>query len=293
MSIHCVNDTPYSFPRLPNDILTSDYLSNVTRVTLPSPMSVLPQYLCLLPSHNIDLSNQQFTTLSSATFPCLDWFYKVNLAYNMVTSVNMPTGNFSSLMSLDLSNNNLTSLPYSLLRPTPSSLSNLDLRNNSISAIDLFLYTLKNITVNLDGNPINNLTIINPQNVSIPISASNDSTSGVNVTLPLTLTGQSFILSDQVASTARFCTPAGVEAFLAARKLANASVQLDCSCASISLRMAYTSNGTSIIDRFTCINGTSPAIFTGLTSSSCPGALNLTATCGDPPVTYCSLVRAA
>ena len=285
MSILCLNGTNYNFPNLPNDSVINDYLATVTRVTLPTPISVLPPSLCSLPSREIDLSNQQFTTLSPATFPCLDQFRKVNLAFNRLSSVNEPTGNFTNLILLDLSNNNLTSLPYSLLRPTPSSLSNLDLRNNSISAIDLFLYTLKNISVNLDGNPINNLTIINPQNVSIPISASNDSTSGVNVTLPLTLNGQSFILSDQVASAARFCTPAGVEAFLAARKLANASVQLDCSCASISLRMAYTSNGTSIIDRFTCINGTSPAIFTGLTSSGCPGALNLTATCGDPPVT--------
>ena len=247
-------------------------------------MSVLPPSLCSLPSREIDLSNQQFTTLTTATFPCLDQFRKVNLAFNRLSSVNEPTGNFMNLISLDLSNNNLTSLPYSILRPTPSSLSNLDLRNNSIPAIDLFLYTLKNISVNLDGNPISNLTIINPQNISVTANSSNDTSSRVTVIFPAIVTGQPFILSDQVASTARVCTPAGIETLLAVTSLGSASIRLDCSCASISLRTTYTSNGTNITDRFTCMDGTSAATFNALTSSSCRSPLNLVVGCVDAPV---------
>ena len=287
MSILCLNGTNYNFTNLPNDSAFSDYLANVTRVTLPTPMSVLPPSLCSLPSREIDLSNQQFTTLSPATFPCLDQFRKVNLAFNRLSSVNEPTGNFMNLISLDLSNNNLTSLPYSILRPTPSSLSNLDLRNNSIPAIDLFLYTLKNISVNLDGNPINNLTIINPQNVSIPASASNDTSSRVNVTLPAIATSQPFILSDQVASTARVCTPASIATVLAVTSLASANIRLDCSCASIGLKMVYANSGTNITDYFTCMIGTSLATFNALTSSSCPSPLNLAVGCADIPVRLC------
>ena len=290
MSIRCVNDTPYSFPRLPEDLLISDYMTNITRVTLASPMSVLPEYLCSLPSRVIDLSFQQFTTLTPATFPCLDYFRTVNLASNMMTSVNMPSGNFTNLLSLDLSSNSLTSIPSSILRPSPSSLSFLDLRYNSITAIDLLLYTLRNITVNLDGNPINNQTIVNPSNITVPAISANDTGSRANLTLPPTAAAQPLILNDAAISTARVCTSAGVEAYIALTGFSNASIRLDCTCASISLKVLYESNGTRITDRFTCTNGTSAVNFTALTLSSCPNALNLTVGCLDPTLIVSSLI---
>ena len=285
MSILCVNGTAYNFSKFPDDILNSGYMTNVARVMLPSLMSVLPPFLCSLPSRVIDLSFQQFTTLTPATFPCLDYFRTVNLASNMMTSVNMPSGNFTNLLSLDLSSNSLTSIPASILRPSPSSLSFLDLRNNSITAIDLLLYTVKNIAVNLDGNPINNLTIVNPLNVTVPVTSANSTGSRVNLTLPTTLAGQFFILNDEAAVTARVCSPAGVEAYIALTGLANASVRLDCTCASISLKILYKNNGTRITDRFTCANGTSAAILDAYTLSSCPTPRDLIVGCSDQPAT--------
>jgi hypothetical protein len=285
MSILCGNGATDTFPRFPDDILNSTYMINVTRVTLASTITVLPPFLCSLPSREVDLSNQGFTTLTNATFPCLDYFRKVNLAANGLTSVNMPSGNFTNLTSLDLSSNGLTSIPYSLLRPSPSSLSNLDLRNNSIAAIDLLLYTLKNIAVNLDGNPIKNLTIVNPQNVTVSTMSANATNSRVNLTLPATLAGQLFILSDEAAATARVCTPAGIETYIALTGLANTSVRLDCSCASIRLRVLYDNNGPRITDRFNCTSGTNSANYTALNPNTCSDSTNLITRCSDPPAT--------
>ena len=173
--IRCTSDISAS-STIPSASLSTTYFSSVTVIDLTPPISSLPPYLCSLPSHEIDLSYQAFTTLTNQTFPCLDWFHKVNLAHNNLASVNMPSGNFTTLSYLDLSSNRLTTLPYSILTPTPSSLRYLDLRNNLITSIDLFLYTLRNITVDLRGNPINSSSIINPQNVTLPSGNNTNST---------------------------------------------------------------------------------------------------------------------
>jgi hypothetical protein len=282
MSILCINGTAYNFSRFPDDILSSGYVTSVTHVTLPLPISALPPFLCSLPSREVDLSSQQFTTLSNTTFPCLDYFRKVNLASNLLTSVNMPSGNFTNLTSLDLSSNRLTSVPSSLLHPSPSSLSDLDLRNNSITAIDLLLYTLRDIAVNLEGNPIKNLTIVNALNITVPPIWANNTGSRANLTLPPAAVGQFLILSDEAAATARVCTPDGIDAYIALTGAANTSVRLDCACASISLKVLYDANGTRITDRFTCASPTTTAIFSAYNLSSCSNPRNLIDGCSDP-----------
>jgi Leucine-rich repeat (LRR) protein len=288
MTVKCTDETSNTSSMIPADLLTSSYMSNITRVTFSSLLSSLPSYLCSLPSHQIDLSSQAFTTLSDATFPCLDWFTKVSLSSNMITSVNMASGNFTNLTSLDLSSNQLTMLPYSILNPTPTSLRYLDLRNNDITYLDLFIYTLKNITINLDNNPINSSDILNPQNVTLPTGLQNGTS---NITFPGSVTNSTVIIQDTLAVTYGLCNSfQTLRSYLLTFRLTVTNVLLDCTCASFNLRQIYTINGYNITSDFNCSIATQAASFAALTASSCPNATNFTSgLCGNSSNQVCPL----
>jgi len=286
--IQCTNDISSS-STIPSTLLNTTYFSNITTIDFPTSISSLPSYLCSLPSRQIDLSYQSFTTLDNAVFPCLDWFYKVTLSHNNISSVNMASGNFTNLNYLDLSSNRLTTLPYSILTPTPSSLRYLDLRNNSITSIDLFLYTLKNITVDLRDNPINSSSIINPQNVTLPSGNSTNSTA--TITFPSSVTSSTYIFNDQTALTAGTCTRAAVLEYLGILQMTYNNILLDCTCASINLEEIFIRGGGNIANSFNCSNGTSAANFAALTMASCgSAALNFTAgLCYNESLQVCSI----
>ncbi|CAF0867892.1 unnamed protein product [Rotaria sordida] len=274
MMIRCTNDTSNSLSRIPSDLLSSPCMSTITRITFPSSISSLPSYVCSLPSREIDLSFQAFTTLNDETFPCLDSFRTINLSFNNLTSVSMTNGNFKNLTSLDLSSNQLTLLPYSILNPTPTSLRYLDLRNNSIKYIDLFIYTLKNITINLDNNPINSSNIINPQNITL----GNNDTSTVNITFPLTVANSTITITDSIALTYGLCNNfQSLRNSLLNLRLAVGNVLLQCTCASINLKQIYQKNGYNIISDFLCSSPTTEGTFDALNMTSCPNATDFQA----------------
>ncbi|CAF3498111.1 unnamed protein product [Rotaria socialis] len=266
MSIQCTNDTSDSSSKIPTSLLSSSYMANITRIIFPSLISSLPFYLCSLPSRQIDLSSETFTTLTDATFPCLDSFNTVDLAFNQITSVAMSNGNFKSLTSLDLSSNRLTALPYSILTPSPTSLRYLDLRNNSLTSIDLFIYTLKNITINLDNNPINSSSVINPQNVTI----SSILNSTANITFPSTVSNITLIIQDSIALTNATCDNfQALKAYLSSLQSTFSAVLLACTCASINLKQIYAQNGRNITDDYKCSNSEDTNNFYALNVSSC------------------------
>lgn len=273
--IQCTSDVSSS-STIPSTLLATSYFSNITTIDFGTTISSLPRYFCSLPSREINLSYQAFTTLTNETFPCLDSFTKVTLAHNNLATVNMPTGNFTNLAYLDLSSNRLTRIPYSILNPTPSSLRYLDLRNNSIVSIDLFLYTLKNITVDLRENPLNNSgMIINPLNVTLPTM--NSSNSSVIIIPPTSTSNSTYIFNDQTALTAGTCTRDAVLAYRNIIRMVYGDVVLDCSCASINLKGIFQRMGLSITSSFNCSSGTTAANFATLTMSSCAStALNFT-----------------
>jgi Leucine-rich repeat (LRR) protein len=288
VGIKCTNDISNS-STIPSALLSSTYFSNITQFNFTPSISSLPSYLCSLPSHEIDLSFQSFTTLNDTTFPCLDWFYKVILSFNQLTSVNMESGNFSNLTILDLSSNELTTIPHSILIPTPSSLRYLDLRNNSITSIDLFIYTRKNITIDLRDNPINSSSIINPQNITLPTG--NNTNSTVIILLPPSVTSSTYIFNDQTALTAGTCNRNTVLAYRDTLQSTYNNVVLDCTCASIGLKEIFLRSGADITDSFNCSNGTTAANFDTLTMSSCAStALNLaTGLCYNESLQVCSI----
>lgn len=263
--IRCTSDIDTT-STIPDDLLKNNYFTNVTRIDFARRISELPQYACALPSRQIDLTLQAFTSLNDTTFPCLDQFETVSLSFNQITSVTISNSNFTTLQSIDLSSNQLKSIPYSLLDRTPNSLRYVNLRNNSIVSIDLFLYTLKNVTVDLRDNPINSSSIINPLNVTVPNSA--NGTSSVNLTLPISVTDSIFIFNDQTALTAGACTRPTVLT-LRDTLMLTSEVSLDCSCASINLKIIFLRNASNITDDFTCVNGTTSTNLANLTIASC------------------------
>lgn len=270
----CTNEVSNSASTMPADVQGNPYLSTITTVIFPNRTSLLPSYLCSLPSREINLNNQAFTTLTDATFPCLDWFNRVTLSGNRITSVNMASGDFQNLNYLDLSANALTGLPHTLLRPSPSSLNLLDLRNNSLTAVDLFLYTLQNITVLLDNNRINGSVIINPENVIVP----NNITSPANISFPTGVTVSIAIIDDSYFSNASSCTVfSAIQSFASVPQLRNATLR--CTCASFGLKELYQANQLNITDYWNCSNPTQTQSFVNLTRANCPTAATFTTTC--------------
>ena len=263
--IRCTADLSSS-STIPATSLNSSYLTAITRVDFAGRISSLPPYLCSLPSREINLNSQAFTTLSDATFPCLGQFRTVSVASNGLTSVNIKQNNFTTLTSLDLSSNGLTSLPYSILPSVSTSLRFLDLRNNSIPTIDLVLYTLQNITIDLRGNPLNRSTIINPFNVTLPVGGR--SNFSAIIILSDSANTSVYILNDQEALVSGSCNRLTVLAFVAALRLST-PFALDCSCASINLKQIFLRNGSNITDEFNCINPASTASFNALTIAAC------------------------
>jgi Leucine-rich repeat (LRR) protein len=286
--IKCTADVSNS-STIPFQLLSSTYFSNIATVEFASPISSLPLYLCSLPSHIINLSYQSFTTLSDATFPCLDWFHTVILSYNQLTSVDVASGNFTNLTILDLSSNQLTTIPYSVLNPTPSSLRYLNLSNNSITSIDLWLYTRKNVTVNLSDNPISSSSIINPQNITLP--SENNTNLTISIILPSSVTNSTYIIDDQTALTAGTCTSNTVLAYLSILRSIYINVLLNCTCASINLQEIFSRSGLSITNSINCSNGTTAANFNTLTMASCgSAALNIaTGLCYNASLQVCSI----
>lgn len=271
VTIKCTNDTSTT-STIPPDLLSKNYFSNITRVDFGRSISTLPSYICSLPSHYIDLSYQSFTILNDQTFPCLDSFRSVILSNNQLTTVNMNSGNFTNLTSLDLSSNKLTGIPHSILIPTPSSLRNLDLSNNLITSIDLFLYTLKNITVNLSNNPINSSSIINPYNVTL---TGQNNTNSSSIVLPPSINNNTYIFDDATALTAGVCNRYAVLAYRDTLRSIYSTILLDCTCASINLKQIFIRNQSNILNDFNCSNASLATSFNDLTMSSCSStALN-------------------
>ncbi|UJR10524.1 hypothetical protein I4U23_014727 [Adineta vaga] len=271
MNIACTNDTSNTLSQIPATLLGGTYMSNITHVTFSSNISILPTYLCSLPSREIDISYQTFTTLSDTTFPCLDSFRKVSLSRNQISSVNIVNGNFQNLTSLDLSANQLTSIPYSVLMPTPTSLRSLDLRNNSINYIDLFVYTRKNINIYLDNNPINSTNILNPQNTTLIFTTN----STANVTFPASVTSSTIIIDDSIAITYGVCNDfQSLRNMLLSLESTDAEVQLDCSCKSVNLKQIYLNNNQNILVDFSCSNPSQAETFFSVSMATCPTYAN-------------------
>lgn len=272
MSVRCLSGTVDTSLRWNNQTFPTGYLDNIIRVVLTPSMSTLPSYLCTLPSREIDLSSQNFISLTDSTFSCLDTYRKVHFPFNQISSVRTSTGNFSTLEWLDLSSNNLTEIPVTLLRPSPSSLRYLDLRNNSIRQLDLVLFTLRNITVLLDNNPISSTNYTNNANVTITEFVVNGTASGTNVSISLNLTNTFFVVNDQQMLRVRSCTPDSIRVTVAALSMFSGTPQLDCSCASIRIKLIFNRNGTRITDTYNCSSATQTDIFNGLTLVNCPEA---------------------
>ena len=264
--IKCTNEVT-DISRISPDLLASDAFSNITRIIYDQPISSLPSYLCSIPSRQIDLSYQAFTTLTDATFPCLNYFTRVTLSHNNISSINMNNGNFTNLEYLDLSSNRLTMIPHSILRPTPSSLRLLDLRNNLITSIDVILLTLQNITVLLDGNPINSSSIINPGNITFP--STNNTSSTANISLPSNVTHSLYTVTDQTVSTVGACNLDAILTYLNILRLIYNNIVLQCTCTSIHLKEIFHRNGSNILNILNCSNETSATNYTALTLSSC------------------------
>lgn len=265
---NCNIEVSNSNSRMPGELANSSYITNITNVIFPNRTSLLPSYLCSLPSKEINLNDQAFTTLTAATFPCLDWFTKVTLARNQITSVNMPNGNFQSLTTLDLSSNALSGIPYSILRPSPSSLRILDLRNNSLNAVDLFLYTLKNITVYLDNNPINRSIIINPENIIVDPN----STSTINIIWPPGTTDIAIVLNDAYVLGIGKCPYITSFQYLkTVPSFERATIR--CTCLSFGLKELYQANGSNIIDYWNCSDPRETQNFLSLNRTNCSSAI--------------------
>ncbi|CAF0875935.1 unnamed protein product [Adineta ricciae] len=268
VNIQCTIDTSNNASRIPAALLSNTSMSSVTRVTFMPAASSLPTYLCSLPSRQIDLSYQAFTALSDATFPCLDYFTKVSLSHNMLTSVSISNGNFKNLTSLDLSSNMLTMIPYSVLTPTPTSLNYLDLRNNSITYLDFFIYTRKNITINLDNNPINVTNILNPQNSTLV----NQTSSTATIMLPESVTDSTVIIDDSTVIAYGLCNDFQTLSSILTSLDAATNIQLNCNCSSINLKQLYQAQGMSITDSYPCANEADTASFRNLTVATCPSS---------------------
>ncbi|CAF0848884.1 unnamed protein product [Didymodactylos carnosus] len=265
--ISCTNDTNPII--IPDDI--KHYLNNETIIKfLDSSISTLPSDLCTLPPRQIDLSNQLFTVIDRSTFPCLDWFQTISLSNNDISIVNVTNNNFLNLTTLDLSDNQLTMIPYTLLSQSRTSLRNFDLHNNYIDAMDLWLYTF-GISIDLTGNPMNN-SIKNYQNTPLSRSANRDS----NISLSLS----TFVINDTVAVKYGTCNDTTFPFFrtvLDALDQSSAMILLSCGCESINLKIEYTHmNYSNITDYFNCTIQEERETFLSLMLNNCPGTNNFT-----------------
>ncbi len=230
-----------------------------------SSISQLPNYLCILPSTSIDLSNQSFSILSNNTFPCSSYstLRNINLARNDIYIVNLI---YSNWLLFDLTSNNLTQLPYSLLNLNQTGRSSrvslqrtLYLPFNQLTQFDLFVYTYPNTIIDIENNPFpkttNGYNIINNyQNRSLrsgPVSTS--------VFVPNQMR---FLLNDQIPQNYNTCDSSSIiyliEIFQSMQNN-NITVDIECQCSSIYTKeYLYLYNSSEIITNlFSCSNTSS------------------------------------
>jgi Leucine-rich repeat (LRR) protein len=262
MRIRCTSDVPSNLTSLPETLWANSYFRQITRIDFGRRIASLPLFACSLPSRRIDLTGQAFTVLNESTFPCLDRFESVNMAYNNLTSINLPQ-TLEILRSLDLSYNSLTTLPYSLLQRLPPNLNSLDLSGNSITSIDTILFTLRNIRIDLRNNRVDKTSLTNLQNrILLSWNASQPP-----FQIVLDPAGE-FVLNDRMGLVAGACTPSSILTLRDALQSSD-DVRLDCSCASINLKEIFRRAGSNILDNFTCSSEGDPERFNTLSIATC------------------------
>lgn len=263
-----------------NALLVNSYFQNITQVVVNNQSSLtgLPGYLCALPSTAIDLSNQAFSILNRDTFPCsgLNTLRRINLARNRISIVNLTYTNWTMF---DLSSNNLTQLPYTLLSSTTSATTSralatrtLTVSSNQIPSLDLFAYTQTDTTIDLTNNPFRTTNgyhaIENTRRQSLrsrPVSAA--------VNLPV---ATRVLVNDQIAQNYNTCetsTLMYLMEILQSMKNSNVTVETECQCSSLYtkeyLRLINSTDKLAI--RFPCSNSSSlnATQFDALTESNC------------------------
>ena len=263
VSINCV-DGSNNLTSISAAILNNTYFRNITRVSVNNRTSIsdIPAYLCTLPSSELDLSNQSFRVLDNRTFPCgLDSTVRtLNLAFNQISSINLTLSNW---ILIDLTANNLSQLPYTLLRAGQNTISSrqvilsqrsLLLPSNNIARFDLFVYTYPNTQVDLRSNPLPRAsngyqTIENVQSQSLPVT-----TVTTQVTFP---TSMRFLINDQLAQDYDACGGRVLNSLvdiLQRMKSDNTTVEIQCDCAAFYFKEYFRLFNTSgrITRQFTC-----------------------------------------
>jgi hypothetical protein len=220
------------------------------------------------------------------TFPCssINTLQNINLAYNQISIVNVTILNW---VLIDLSSNNLTQLPYSILSTSARSARLISQRtllliSNRLTQFDLFAYTYANTNINLLNNPflksLNGYdTINNTQSqplLSGPVSG--------NITLPSQMR---FLLNDQIPQNYDTCDSSSLINLLqifARMQNSNVTVEIECQCSSFYLKAYfYLLNSTvKITDQFPCSNKSSltAAQFENLNETDCLGNITLSST---------------
>ncbi len=181
---------------------------------------------------------------------------------------------------IDLTSNNLTQLPYTLLNSNQKITStrqlsqrNLLLQLNKLTQFDLFIYTYANTYVNLENNSFsktsNGYNIIhNYQNQSLhtgPVST--------NIILPDQMR---FLLNDQIAQNYNTCDSYSfnylIEIFQY-MKNSNITVEIQCDCSSIYIKEYFSllNSSEKITNLFSCSNISSLTItqFESLIETDC------------------------
>ena len=211
---------------------------------------------------SIDLSNQSFLILDQNTFPCLmnTTLQSINLSSNQISIVNLTLSNW---ILIDLTSNNLTQLPYTLLNSNSSviltrqlSQRNLLLQLNRLTQLDLFVYTYANTQINLQNNPfVTNTNGYHMLNNYQKESLRRDSLS-TSVILP---TQMRFLLNDLIAQNYNTCDIQSLNYLLnifQRMKNDNITIEIQCDCSSIYIKEYFRlfNSTVKLTDRFSCSN---------------------------------------
>ena len=265
-----------------SSIFNNLYFQNITQISLTNAntFSQLPIYLCSLPSTEIDLSNQSFVILDRNTFPCFlnTTLRTINLSSNQISTVNLT---FSTWLLINLSSNNLTQLPYTLLNSNTSINSlrqsitqrTLLLQFNRLTQFDLFAYTYSNTYLNLRNNPFSRINtgyhiLNNVQRQSLRSGTMS------NVSLP---NDMRFLLDDQIAQNYGTCDSQSLRylfEIFQRMKIDGVTIEIQCDCSTIYVKIYwYLLNTTAerITTRFPCSNTSSLTSqqFESLIESTC------------------------
>ncbi len=276
--IYCLNGSN-ALTEISSSILNNIYFRNITQVSIngQNSFSQLPAYLCSLPSTSIDLSNQSFSILDQNTFPCLvsSTLQTINLAYNHIFMVNLTLSNW---LLIDLTANNLTQFPYTLVSSNTLvsrvvSQRTLLLQSNKITQFDLFLYTYANTIINLQNNPFSKTT----NGYNILNNYQKQSLRSEPVSTSVILPGQMrFLLNDLIAQNYNTCDTQSLSYLLdifQRMKTDNITVEIQCDCSTVYIKEYYgLINPTgSITTLFSCssISSLSATQFASLTETNC------------------------